>query len=317
MDRVRGRETTSSMARRSQDSLWTVLGAVNADFFESDGESVSHQIAGGTIVQAATRGQNARVPIRSQFAFTPGKRCLIEKFGYQGKAVFPSGEILPVLSVNRWRRTAGLVAFNRFAVREEPVDTSAARVGELRLRYAATRADTVLYVPADEIEDLAFRWLEDSLRVPLPRPADTVRVVHTFVPDPGPLSLLVGGLPRLVVDGRSVADRDEYREGSSRDFATKRHPRTGVGFSADSTRLYLVTVDGRQEASVGMSLPEFADLLISLGVYQGLNFDGGGSTTMVAGGAVVNSPSDLAGERAVSNALLVLARRQMPDRDAP
>jgi exopolysaccharide biosynthesis protein len=36
--------------------------------------------------------------------------------------------------------------------------------------------------------------------------------------------------------------------------------------------------------------------------------DGGGSTTMVAGGRVVNSPSDLAGERSVGDALLVLRR---------
>ena len=57
-----------------------------------------------------------------------------------------------------------------------------------------------------------------------------------------------------------------------------------------------------------MTIPELAALLIDLGAVEAINMDGGGSTTMVAGGRVVNSPSDLAGERPVGDALLVLVR---------
>ena len=57
-----------------------------------------------------------------------------------------------------------------------------------------------------------------------------------------------------------------------------------------------------------MTLPEFADLMIMLGVAEGVNLDGGGSTTMVVGTSVVNRPSDLNGERAVGNALIVRRR---------
>ena len=49
----------------------------------------------------------------------------------------------------------------------------------------------------------------------------------------------------------------------------------------------------------GMTLNEFADFMLSLEAYQALNFDGGGSTTMVVNGKVVNSPSDSDGERKV------------------
>jgi exopolysaccharide biosynthesis protein len=73
--------------------------------------------------------------------------------------------------------------------------------------------------------------------------------------------------------------------------------------------LYLITVDGRSESSSGMSLAELADLMRSLGVYQGLNLDGGGSTTMVIRGEVVNHPSDSTGERPVGNAILVVRKR--------
>jgi exopolysaccharide biosynthesis protein len=40
-----------------------------------------------------------------------------------------------------------------------------------------------------------------------------------------------------------------------------------------------------------------------------INLDGGGSTTMVVGGRVVNQPSDTAGERPVGDALLLLPHR--------
>jgi exopolysaccharide biosynthesis protein len=73
--------------------------------------------------------------------------------------------------------------------------------------------------------------------------------------------------------------------------------------------LLLLTVDGRSTRSVGMTLVELAALMRRLGAWDAMNFDGGGSTTMVVGGALVNAPSDSTGERAVGSALLVVRRR--------
>jgi hypothetical protein len=42
-----------------------------------------------------------------------------------------------------------------------------------------------------------------------------------------------------------------------------------------------------------MNLYEFAELLISLGVVNAINLDGGGSATMVVNGTLINYPSDL------------------------
>ena len=69
--------------------------------------------------------------------------------------------------------------------------------------------------------------------------------------------------------------------------------------------LLLVAVDGRQASSVGMSLAELARTMIGLGAWDALNLDGGGSTTLVVGDSVVNTPSDPTGERAVGDVLLV------------
>ena len=72
------------------------------------------------------------------------------------------------------------------------------------------------------------------------------------------------------------------------------------------TKVYIVVVDGRQTGlSVGMTLYELSDLMISLGCFNALNLDGGGSTSMVVRDKIVNSPSDLSGERLVYNYLFV------------
>jgi exopolysaccharide biosynthesis protein len=55
-----------------------------------------------------------------------------------------------------------------------------------------------------------------------------------------------------------------------------------------------------------MSLVELARLMLTLGAFEAINLDGGGSTTMVINGEVVNSPSDKTGERPVGSALLVV-----------
>jgi hypothetical protein len=105
---------------------------------------------------------------------------------------------------------------------------------------------------------------------------------------PGGVVESLGGSPILVREGkRWFADVDD-------NFTRGRHPRTLVGWTPAGEAL-LVTVDGRQpEESVGMTLAEAADLLLGLGATEGINLDGGGSTTFVTSGAVANSPSDVA-----------------------
>jgi muramoyltetrapeptide carboxypeptidase len=117
---------------------------------------------------------------------------------------------------------------------------------------------------------------------------------------------VVSGGPWLLSGGRRVTDWSS--EPFTRVFVEARHPRTALGVRADGTFL-LVTVDGRQaDWSVGMSLPELTDLLLDLGAVDAINLDGGGSTTMVVDGEVVNRPSDANGERENGDAVLVFEK---------
>ncbi|MFX7674822.1 phosphodiester glycosidase family protein, partial [Acinetobacter baumannii] len=56
--------------------------------------------------------------------------------------------------------------------------------------------------------------------------------------------------------------------------------RTAVGYSKDNKTAYLITVED-SSVSAGMTLAELQRTMAALGVWKGINLDGGGSTTMV------------------------------------
>jgi len=107
--------------------------------------------------------------------------------------------------------------------------------------------------------------------------------------------------PLLVQNGKSALTID-----LNSPRTRERTSRTAVATDATGTRAYFVTVDGRQSGySQGMTLIEFANYLVSLGIHNAINLDGGGSTAMVTRRygdvypSLINRPSD-GSERAVS-----------------
>lgn len=120
----------------------------------------------------------------------------------------------------------------------------------------------------------------------------------------------VGGLPRIATAGR--VDLHTLEEGSTAAFEQGRNGRTAVGISAQGGLLFGV-VNGRTRAGAGMSLRELAAWMIDSGASDAMNLDGGGSSTLWAfnepGDGIVNRPSDPGGERPVSAAVGVFAKK--------
>ncbi len=111
----------------------------------------------------------------------------------------------------------------------------------------------------------------------------------------------VAGHPTLVWNGQP-----QYGA-TSPSHCPERHPRTVVGLSRNRRYLWLVIVDGRTTLSRGMTCNELADLMVDLGAWTALNWDGGGSSALsVSGLGTVNSPSD-GSERVVANHWAVFA----------
>lgn len=65
-------------------------------------------------------------------------------------------------------------------------------------------------------------------------------------------------------------------------YIVEQHPRSALGLDQSGQYLYLVVIDGRQpNFSEGVTMHEFAEILLEHGVYHALNLDGGGSSTLV------------------------------------
>jgi exopolysaccharide biosynthesis protein len=111
----------------------------------------------------------------------------------------------------------------------------------------------------------------------------------------------ISGWPMLV-EGCSV-----LRELPGSDsFTHAPHPRTAVGLSKNGKTMYFVVADGRRANAPGLTLPELAEFFVKeLGACAAMNLDGGGSSAMWLGSAIVNTPSD-GSERKVGNHLAVL-----------
>ena len=117
----------------------------------------------------------------------------------------------------------------------------------------------------------------------------------------GQIKEAIGGYQHIVKDGAVVSGLDK----------TTKYPRQTIGLTKDG-KIYLMTADGSQTQTVGLTIQEQAEVMLAMGCEDALHLDGGNSATF--GGiregtkefVLLNSPSGLA-ERAVSNTLCIVS----------
>lgn len=116
---------------------------------------------------------------------------------------------------------------------------------------------------------------------------------------------IISGGPSLIKDGEVFIDVTAQKLGA----ITGKNPRTAIGYTAHN-EFIMVTVDGREHASVGMTLGELARMMKGFGCINAMNLDGGGSTVMYVQGKVVNNPAQKGGIP-ISNALTISERTRI------
>jgi hypothetical protein len=328
-DQLKGREKASDMVRRAATAGVQVLAAVNADFFDlASGENENEQVLRGEWwkgLKVTDSPYDTYDNVHVQFGLDAAGRPVMDRFILNGKVWDRGGVAMPIITMNSnpSGKPEGTALFTSRYGAAAPRDT-ARQTAEASLSSAGRRGDTLLFVrrgpvsstsgsliPADGavLAGYGARTKEVQAMVE----GDTVKVLLATLPRlrRGAVpALLIGGWPRILRDGENVAGEAATVEGTLSRNAEMVHPRTAIGFSRDSATLLLLTVDGRSENSGGVTLVDLARIMRQLGAWQAMNFDGGGSTTMVVDGAVVNVPSDKTGEREVGNALMVVRRRR-------
>ncbi len=288
-----------------------VISGVNGDFFSFEtGWPEGNMVINGKPVQGVTA-------TRSALGLTSLGRPLLEKFSFIGKIIANNGTSATISGVNTARTAATTVFYTSFKGSTTGTDNSGVEcvlalasprwMANDTMKFVVTAKSTAgnATIPADgavlSSGSTAAALLTNSIAV-----NDTIKVYTGFGSTASKITQIIAGNGRIIKDGVDVSATLGTAE-SGTSFVTTRNPRTFVGFTADSSKLYICTVDGRQAFSVGMTFSEMASFLLTLNVTQAFNFDGGGSTTMVVRGKVVNAPSDPGGERSVANTLQVIS----------
>ena len=97
---------------------------------------------------------------------------------------------------------------------------------------------------------------------------------------------IVSGGPYLVKNNEVYVDMTAQKLSA----IGGRNPRTAIGYTKDNN-LIMLTADGREGASIGLTLFELASLMKEFGCVNAMNLDGGGSTVMYVKDKIVNRPA--------------------------
>ncbi|MBK9248746.1 MAG: phosphodiester glycosidase family protein [Ignavibacteria bacterium] len=145
----------------------------------------------------------------------------------------------------------------------------------------------------------------------IPQKGDTVYMRFTTnVADSIPFTTAVSGTPRMVRNGK--AQHEAMIEGShAKRFLNKNLARTAIGTDRTRSKNYFVMVEANNEKGKGATLAQMAVIMKSVGAWNAINLDGGGSAMMIVCGANACTNSTVPSGRKISAALGVF-RRQRP-----
>lgn len=310
--------TTSRQARENTRNGHRVVGAINGSFFDMSAKtpmyliSYNNRIINSGIV-ASGNDQYVNKPIA--FGIDKQGNPLIDSFNMK-LSLNHNSNTYEITGINKVRNNDNLILYtpentggytntNPYGIEVifknasknkdlEFGDTITGVVSEIKPHGDSTNTKVpedgfVLSGHGDKLALLKTMNLGDEVQIQLN--IDEKWKGSKFMAASGPI-LVNNGKVELGMDPNSSRARE-------------RAPRTAIAIDKTMTKVFLVTVDGRNTNSRGMNLTEFAQYLVKAGAYKALNLDGGGSTTMVVRkqgddyATLINKPSDIS-ERGVS-----------------
>lgn len=313
-DRIVGLETTTGQANRRNREGHRAVAAINADFFDSDQAPFGIHIQEGELIAYGPRP-------RPSFGITSEHRAIIGNAGVTGSMCRVDGICMPVARLNQARTmgegTGELVLYTRRFGEATGTDDGGTEVVlsglpsplpirgsfELTVKRVRTKAGSTKLEGNDVV--LSGSGVGARFLALLPE-GSHLAFTLTITGGWESVTQAVSG-PAIVVRENGVAI-DPYIRG----YADVARARSGIGLTARGD-VVLFAIDGRQPGySMGVTLDELAELMVSQGIVTGLAFDGGGSTTLGIrlpgddGVTMVNRGSD-GSERAVGNSLLIFS----------
>ncbi|MGH7715588.1 MAG: phosphodiester glycosidase family protein, partial [Vulcanimicrobiaceae bacterium] len=293
-------ETVSAMALRTH-----AIAGINGDYFDigQTNQPLGIVVSNGTLIRTPSR--------RVALDVGHDGSVHIEPFRFKGTATFDSVTI-PLTTVNEWPPQGGAslltAAFGPLTATTQ--DISLVSLGTLGDPDALAGDYRVIGVYPATVGPLGTPTLAlgpAALKLtPPPQPGDTVTIAGDTDPSLSSIATAIGGGPQLLAGGKPYNDPNA----PAPEERNRRFPVSGAALTPDGT-LLLIAVDGRDPSlSIGLTRPEFGALMAGLGASDGMAFDSGGSSTLVARRlgetttSLLNVPSD-GGERPVADGLFV------------
>ena len=307
-DKAIGLETTSSIAKRRK-----AVAAINSGFFRLDKSAFAGDASGGLMIDRVLLSESNLDRTAVFIADYPATNLGIGQIRTR-LAVDWNGRNISAAGLNRERRADEVVAYSSAFGPSTMTSGPGIEMTVIKDRIASVNrgnGNTVIpgggwVISANGLAAGQFDEVKIGDKMEF-RAAPMLSANGDWLPLDH-VDDIVAGVSRLISGGK-VALSWEH-EKAAKAFAETRHPRTAVAKLKDG-KFLMVTVDGRQPGvSVGMSLQELAEYLLSLGAVDAVNLDGGGSTTMYLDGKVVNTPSDKEGERKIGDAIVVTLRKK-------
>ncbi|GAB6927560.1 hypothetical protein JCM10914A_15430 [Paenibacillus sp. JCM 10914] len=282
------RQSTGGMAREHG-----AVAAINGDFFNTgrEGAPMGAQVSNGLLMSTPSdlKGMYA-------FAVTSGGTPILDEFAFSGSIKAENGTTFPLAGMNKVAYTPESTSSNYSHVNAAYIYTSAWKALDRPLNSSTT--PTEVMVTNGVITDIsvmsglptsipegsyilrthgaATEYVKNNLAVGQRLTADYALVSKKSGQklDPTSLQMMIGGHTILVDNGKATAfSRNVNDLGGNR-------ARTAVGYSKDGRYAYLIATESHN-SSKGMTLQQLQDFMTKVGVWKGMNLDGGGSTTMV------------------------------------
>lgn len=282
--------TILNMAKENE-----AVAAINADVFVMghEGAPLGGQITSGTFLSSPAR-------LKGMYAFSVSKnrKPMIDNYTFEGMVTAADGSTFSLEGLNQSAYNPETTGSSYSHVNMMYIYTSAWGGAERPKNSGATPTEVLvrngiieeisigqalaIQAPEDgyilRTHGLAATYVKEHLQIGQTITADYSLVSQTTGAkiDPTAFEMLVGGHTLLVNAGAAAPFSRDITGVSGSSYTS----RSAVGYSEDGTKVYLITSE-RNGSNTGVSLKELQQIMLQLGVFKGVNLDGGGSTTMI------------------------------------
>ncbi|KRQ87187.1 Calcineurin-like phosphoesterase [Caloramator mitchellensis] len=330
-DRVKKSETLTGQIEREILKGNDVVAGINADMFEmSTGFSTGPQITNGEVMTGfSSRSEENIYPV---FGIDINGKPFIDKIHMQANLSVNDEKNIAIDNLNREKFKESLILLNYMINDERKIDykdyyqngalTLVKGINEpikLGKEYEGTVVDLgigkkEIIIPKDAVviasHGKKFNWVKDNIKV-----GDKIKFKIDF--DKQGIADVIGTYTQIVDDGKALTSQDMIKNGANSNHVSSKRARTAIGITSDNKVVSVVIDAGVNEgySSDGATYAELGNILKSLGAYDAVVLDGGGSTQMnvkFPGEStlkIVNKLSD-GRERALTNAILFVNKTQ-------